>query len=179
MKTRQRFRLMGRFSSAWAAWSRLAALTIVMGLAGCSTTGDPNVDTIFWSKRKADERLAAERKTLETVQDQEAALRRESEELRTAERRSLEQRDRLQLALAILRLEIEKLQEAIDRSKSEHAEELLVLRQALVRLQTQSELLQKSEEQRAAKNETARTALETEIVAATRRVQTLLDPEKP
>jgi hypothetical protein len=61
---------------------RLAAgLLILIGCSSCQTTGDPTQGGIFWSERKANERLNERRADLGAIEADTARLKRKNEVL--------------------------------------------------------------------------------------------------
>lgn len=53
-------------------------LVVVHAFAGCETTGDPRQGGIFWSERKAQDRLQAKKEELREIEDDTARVQRRS-----------------------------------------------------------------------------------------------------
>ncbi|HEY1107194.1 MAG TPA: hypothetical protein VGE76_01135 [Opitutaceae bacterium] len=153
----------------------LAAAPLLLQTA-CTTTGDPNVDTIFWSKKKAQARLDAAGRVVEETQQKETAARDERARLRTEERRNLEQRDRLQLELAILRSEMRQLDERIQETPAPKEKEVETLRASLARLHRVSDDLAKSAIDRDTQSAAALADLAKQIADARKRIDLILPP---
>lgn len=56
------------------------ASTATLLLSGCETTGDPSTGGIFWSEKKAEDRLAERQSKLEQVEQQTGQTNRKSTE---------------------------------------------------------------------------------------------------
>jgi len=61
----------------------LAGLALI-GTTGCETTGDPNSGGIFWSERKAQDRLDERERRLGRVEGDTARVRRSNDRLESA-----------------------------------------------------------------------------------------------
>lgn len=60
-----------------------AALTLI-GASGCETTGDPNSGGIFWSEKKAQDRLAERERRLGRVEGNTARVARSNDRLESS-----------------------------------------------------------------------------------------------
>ena len=58
------------------------ALSAVVLLSGCETTGDPHHGGIFWSEDKAQQRLDQKRRELRRVESDADRIERENRELK-------------------------------------------------------------------------------------------------
>lgn len=62
----------------------LVAASALIGSTGCETTGDPNSGGIFWSERKAEDRLAERERRLGRVEGDTARVARSNDRLESA-----------------------------------------------------------------------------------------------
>jgi hypothetical protein len=60
------------------AFKVLIGICLLMGVASCQTTGDPTRGGIFWSERKANERLDRARAELGAIDADTARLNRKN-----------------------------------------------------------------------------------------------------
>lgn len=152
----------------------IGALLLGAALAGCATTGDPSRDTIFWSRRKADERLAGERAVAADEQQRVAELSQRNQELREAGAAIEEQRTRLAREVAELSRECDRLSNVIHADDPRQADELAGLRRQVADLKAQTESI------KAERSETEKTVgkavdeLEARITAASAHIRALL-----
>lgn len=61
----------------------LTALTLA-GFTACETTGDPSTGGIFWSERKAQDRLSTRERTLDSIESDTSRVRRQNTRLEGA-----------------------------------------------------------------------------------------------
>lgn len=62
----------------------LLTLCAPFAFTGCETTGDPNSGGIFWSERKAQDRLDQRRSTLYDIEDDTTRVQRKNRNLESA-----------------------------------------------------------------------------------------------
>ena len=63
------------------ALKAVLGLCILLGCSSCQTTGDPTRGGIFWSERKANERLDERRADLGAIEADPARVKRKNEAL--------------------------------------------------------------------------------------------------
>jgi len=161
---------------------RAAGLVAVLVLAGCETTGDPNADTIFWSKEKADQRIATRQRILADQQQREASLRSEQLQLQQDDASSAKQRERLEQALGLVNAEIKTLEDALQSLPAPDPAELASVRFTLTQLRGRVEATLRDTAVLKARAEEQIFSLDQEIRNAGARVRILVGgaaPPKP
>lgn len=122
-------------------------------VGGCATTGDPRVDTIFFSETKAKQRLDGERRELAATRQQTAELSQENDALKEKEAAVADEKSRLALAVARVELVNEKLGRVIKESVITDQAQIAKLKKKLADLLLDAEViknaLNQSEEKRA------------------------------
>lgn len=104
----------------------LVSAVALLALAGCETTGNPNADTIFWSRNKAEQRLADQRGRLSESNQRADDLRDQQGNLRATQHLLDTETAQLNGDLANLRVQTQALNDAINRKDASISPEALL-----------------------------------------------------